>query len=818
MAAREVVRLKWWAAVLSKAILIGKSGIRLLLWRPRQLWPALAAIGVAVAVCTAVLTVSFGVLLRALPYKQSERLVELRDAKQGWLHGAVSSRQYRVVGSEATTLEALAVWSSLKVLLESAGEADFTRGAAVSPNLFSVLGVSARAGRGLRTGDDRAGAPAPIVLSHKIWERRFGGDWSVVGRIVQLDGVGHRVVGVMPRGFFFPTAQEEFWIPAPWLVHPGLDWEAQAIGRLKQGVTPSQARSEVQNLLRSQGMDWAAVSVTPIQSVRLSRVKSLLAVLLGAAGIVWLIATLNASAVLRAHSLQRAARRSLEHALGAGHAWLVCAECVYLLCAAAVAVLVALPLVSIVFKVAVWVQPSVLQGFDHLAVTSSTVLLAGGIALVTALLAGMPGLRHGMRVARESASAAGLGGGRLLTRRPVVGALVLAVQMGVTSGLLAQISVFAWRLQKTAFADIGVATSGMMTVRVRLPNEAFRTAWQEADFCQNLLRELEGAAGVNGRHVAISNCLPLTDEEELISTRRADVPFLDALKPMVGLRIVSPGYFRTVGARVLAGTVFDGSETPGTGRVAVVTDNLARYLFNDQNPVGQRLSVMMRQWTIVGVVPGSRPTLQSDPRMEVFLPYTQVPTAHNPDGLMKNMWLLFRSQDGDGRGFIPLVRATASGLHTGVVLSEASTMEDRVYASLADRIVAVTAGAVLAMVALVLAGVGLYAAFNEAVIGRRREIAIRAALGAAPPRLVWDTVRAPVGAVCAGLVLGLVLAWMLNEVSPALVLGMAPALAGERVKVFAMAAALLGAVASTAALLPARKALQVPPSELLRSE
>ncbi len=804
--------------MLSKAILVWESGVRLLLSRPRQLLPALAAIGVAVAVCTAALTVSFGVLLRPLPYGQSERLVELRDGKRGWLQGALSSGQFRVVDSEATSLEALALWGPVKVLLESAGEAEYTRGAAVSPNLFSVLGVTAQAGRGLRAGDDRTGAPGPIVLSHTIWERRFGGDWSVVGRTVRLDGVGHRVVGVMPRGFFFPTTQEEFWIPTTLLVQGGVNWEAPAIGRVKQGVTPSQARSEVQNLLRSQGMDWAAVGVSSIQSVRFNRAKSFLAVLLGAAGIVWLIATLNASAVLRAHSLQRAARRSLEHALGADRVWLVCVECVYLLCAAAVAVLVALPLVYIVLKVAAWGQPSVLQGLDHLPVTSSTVLLAGGIALVTALLAGMPGLRHGMRVARESASVAGLGGGRLLTRRPVVGALVLAVQMGVTSGLLAQISVFAWRLQKTAFADIGVTTSGLMTVRVRLPNEAFRNSRQENDFYYSLLGQLEDAAGENRGHLAISNSLPLTDEEELISARRADVPFENALKPMVGLRIVSAGYFRTVGARVLAGTVFDGSETVGAGRVAVVTDNLARYRFKDRDPVGQRLVVAMRQWTIVGVVPGSRPTLQSDPRMEVFLPYTQVPTMNMPDGLMKNMWLMFRSRDGNDTGFVPLLRATLSRLHQGVVLSEASTMENRVYASLADRIVAVTAGGVLAIVALVLAGVGLYAAFNEAVIGRRREIAIRAALGAAPPRLVWDTVRAPVGAVCAGLVLGLVLAWILNEVSPALVLGMAPALAGERVKVFAMAAALLGAVASTAALLPARKALQVPPSELLRSE
>ena len=800
---------------------------RTLLRQPGFALMAVLTLALGIGANTAIFSVIDAALLRSLPYREPGRLVHLWETKRSRDFERREASypdflDWRAQGTEV--FEGLAGYTGRPVTLTDAGEATRVRGAAVTANFFDLLGVNAVAGRTFVGGEDGLEAKRVAVISHGLWQRRFGGEPGAVSREVTLDGQAYTVVGVLPADFQFALLGDtEVWTPlalTPDVASRRYMHWVKVVGRLKEGASLEAAQARLATIAsRIEQDDSAAHAGVGLRAVELQDefvgpVRPVLFVLLGAVGFVLLIACTNVANLLLARSAARQKEVAIRAALGASR-WRVVrqllTESVLLsVVGGAAGLMIALWGVDLLVSLIPAGQLAQMPYLRSLSLNRDVLLFAMGLSLLTGVLFGLTPALSASRADLQGALKEGgrntvSRGSRRLRDLLVVAEVALALMLLVGAGLLMKSLVVMLRV------DPGFDPKGLLTMRIALPPSRYKEDDKAVRFYDELLRRVASVPGVRG--AALTSNLPLagdggTGTPQIVGRSTPASELTEA-----HLRTVSANYFEVLGVPTVRGRSFaerDGAQAPP---VLLVNKTYAERVFPNEDPVGQRITFKFTndvQFEIVGVV-GDEKVLSLDART------TPVVYFHMPqDSYFDSAALVVRTDAADPLALASTVRSEVRALDAEVPVFAVQTLEQMVAGSRAAfmrRYPAYLTG-VFACVALLLALVGIYGVVSYSVAQRTHEIAVRVALGAR----TRDVLRLVLGhgllLALGGIVVGAAGALALTRLISGLLFGVSAA----DPAVYGLVALLLAAVALLACLVPARRATKVDPMVALRYE
>ena len=814
-----------------------RFGLRSLLKRPGFTLVAVLTLALGIGANSAIFSVVNAVVLRPLPYAAPERLVALWGNlnQKGFEELELSAPEFADFRARgAHVFEDAAAYYEGGFNLTGAGEPERVRGVYATAGLFNTLGVAPSKGRAYTAEEDRPGSNDVVVISHSLWRRRFNSDPAVAGKSVMLDGRASTIVGVMPADFHFPDKDTDIWKPAAFdadLLSPNNRGShfMNAVARLKPGFTLERASEEVAALARAQGAEnpntyqrGFGASIRPLaEEVVGPSVRTSLFVMLGAVGLVLLIACANVANLLLARAASRRKEVAVRTALGAGRARIMrqlLTESVLLsLAGGAAGLVLALWGVDVLVALAPEGTPRVTEvGLD-----ARVVAFTFGVSLLTGVVFGLAPALHASKVdLNESLKEGGRGTGESAGRGSlrgllVVGEFALALVLLAGAGLL--IKSFARVLGESP----GFDARGVLTMRLVLPQTKYRSYEEHRAFYSNLFGRLRALPGVES--VGANNLLPLNgnggSRTFLIEGR--PVPPGQS-KPEEQLRFITPGYFASLRVPVLRGRDFDERDVQTAPRVAVVTRAMAERHWPGEEAVGKRIAYagiargqeQRPEWIeVVGVVGDVRHRgLDLESKPEIYVPVYQPLFSNRPVPPL-SLYVAVRTS-GDAGALAASVRREVAAVDPEQPIANVRTMEERLAESVAQRRFNMTLLGVFACVALVLAGVGVYGVMAYAVSRRTHEIGIRVALGAQRGDVVRLVLRQGMWLALGGVGAGLAGAYAATRLMSGLLYGVSP----TDPLTFAGVAALLAAVGLLACLVPARRATKVDPMVALRYE
>ena len=785
------------------------------IWRaPLVALVAALTLGVGIGGATAVFAVVDAVLLRPLPFPDADRLVRIWELTRDGDRFSFADANYLDVQAQSRTLAAVAAYNEVtgaSAVLSGDGDPERIAAVAISASLPATLGVTAQVGRTFTAAEDRRGADsARILLSDSLWRRRFGADPAIAGRIVRLDGKPYVVTGVMPPRFAFPGGADA-WIPLA--ADPAGDRGDKGlavIGRLAPAATLAQARGELAEIARRIGAahpesnaGWSADAIPFDEWIVAPRVRDAVWVLSGAAAVLLLLACANIANLLVARAVTRRAEMQMRAALGASRARLARQLFTESALLATFGTLAGVLFASWAVEILRALGSGRVPRLDGLGLDGGVLLftcLAGAASCVVfglapALHAARADLRTGMDEAvRYSA------GSRRIRNALVVVEVALALLLLVGAGLLAN------SFLRLVAVDAGFEAEGAIAIPLELPGSRYEEG-RAAAFYAELLERVRAVPGVQAagatstnpfRQFGFSNSVTPED-------RAADAPPSGLVQ--AGWRSVTPGFFDAMRIPVLSGRAFGPADRDGSERVAIVSDSLARRLWPGDSAVGKRIfwgDTSGRTRTIVGVVGDIRDVqLDADPPPILFVPHAQVD--------LPSMTVVVRTPASLAivapaiRG---IVREMDPALPAPPIQEVAASRGE---AAAGPRFNLAVLGA-FATIAFVLAVTGVYAMLAFSVSERRREIAVRLALGADGPRIAGLVFREGIVLAAAGIAAGTAAALVVTRALSGALFGIT---ATDPVT-FASAAAALLAVAGLACYLPARQATRLDPVAILR--
>ncbi|HEY3119455.1 MAG TPA: ABC transporter permease [Vicinamibacteria bacterium] len=796
---------------------------RTLLKAPAFTAAAVLTLALAIGAHTALFTLVNAILLRPLPgIADPGRLVNVHvhaTAPGGVRFGSFSHPNYRDLREQQRALSGLAAFNGRGVSLGGPSGPELVGAQLVSGNYFSVLGVQPMRGRLIADADDRAPGSSPVaVISHALWQRRFGGDPQAVGRPLTLNGFPFTVVGVAPVGFHghFVGFPFEVWVPLSMAAQaaPGEDLMArqsgwlELVGRLAPGVTAAQAQASLAAVAAQLERDYPTTNkglgvdlrpMTGIDDSLRPGVLSFLAALQAVGLAVLLIACVNVAGLLLARAATRRREVAVRLAVGASRADLVRQLLTETLVLFALGGLGGLAVAAWTADLLHAFQPSfpVPLRFD-LRLDLRVVAFGLGSTLLTALLFGLAPALQASRVdlvpALKNQAAGGPGRSRLR-------GLFVAGQVALSVALLAGAGLLVRTLHRARSLDPGFDADGVQTARLDLSLLARDEAYGRA-FYRRLVEAVQAAPAVEA--VSLTRSVPLRGTGTLVTPVQVEGRAGDPVA--VGFNVVAPRYFETLRLPLVAGRDFratDGPEAPG---VAIVNQALARRFWPDQDAVGRRLQRGKAALEVVGVARDSaygRPGEAPEPHL--YLPHAQ---SFSP-----RMTLLARAR-GDLAPLAARIRAEVAGLEKDLPVLESTPLTEAVAFALFPQRMLATIAAALGGLGLLLAGTGLYGVVAYSVSRRAREMGVRVALGARARDLSVMVVREGFTLALYGLLPGLLLAVAAGRVLRSMLHGLSPA---DPLALGAVAA-LLAAVAGVASYLPARRASAVDPMVALRYE
>ena len=791
--------------------------------RPGFTAVAVLTLAVGIGANTAIFSVVNGVLLRPLPYEGADRIGilwhELGDGAQNLpaVH-ALDARDYR---ERSELLEAVTIATGREWILGAGDDTEIVDVGVVEVGFFELFGVAPALGRSFRPEEDAPGAAPTAVLSHRLWARRYGGDPSIVGRSIELDGASMRVVGVLPASFTLHLPPEAFLLRDAelWTTlrldparQPPRNYTAYtSFVRLRPGVTFDEAQSELEALaavLRTEHPVHAASNlqarVVPLLHDVVKGAEATLQLLLGAVGFVLLIACANVANLVAVRGQSRAHELSLRAALGAGRAGLVRLVMMESLAlsgaGAALGALLAMGGLGAIEAAAAGTVPRL----DSVGVDGAVLGFVAAVAMVSAVLVGLlPALESAGRDPAQALSPdARATGGRRRTRfrdALVVGEVAASLVLLVGTGLMVR-----------GFIALGSARPGYeientLTFRVSLPEAAFPEDEARIAFRDELFEVLSGLPGV--LQVAGISQLPLTGSGPLAPYAYDEETATNWESVTGDIRFVTPGFFAAVGAR-LEGSEFHRTDGESGNRL-IVDDRLAGRAFPEGDAVGQLLQVNpddapeeIRYARIIGVVDHLR--LHDLGRPHLTQLYFLMQGAPRFSAVMRT--------SGDPAGLVPAVRAAVARLAPGAPVEDVRTMSDLASASLAPTRLTLGLMSAFGVVALLLASIGLYGVLSYAVTQRTREIGVRMALGQDPARVRRLVMLEGGRLVAFATVLGLAAAALLSRAATGVIYGVEPL---DPLTYVSTSLVLAGASA-VACWVPALRATRVDPATALR--
>ena len=793
-------------------VLLADLRYTLRLMRRAPLFTASVVLTIAMGIgaTTTMFTVVNAVLVRPLPFADPSRLVWVAE-KNDTLHlptfGA-SVLNYLSWRERTQTLDLAAIGFGSYNIVDG-GEPEQFVGGRLTPSLLAVLGLQPILGRGFLDGEDAPGAPAVALLGEGVWKRRFGGDPSIVGRAVKLNGLPHTVVGIAPPGLSVLTGGD-VWTPLT--LDPAheirLNHVINVVARLKPHVTFTQAQADVDAVSADVGRQYPDVKLWGIRLVTFSNwlvaapLRTALFVLLGAVACLLLIACANVANLLLVRAAGRQREMAVRTAIGASGSRLLRQTLVESLALSVIGGCIGVAAAIVAVRAIASALPPSTLPVPELPIDATVLVVAVVVTIATGLIFGIvPALQSSTPdVSAMLKHGARLGGTRRRLRATLAGAeLALATLLLVGAGLLAR------SLVRLEHVPLGFRPEQVLTFQVSLPTEKYPPDGKAQAFYRELQASLQALPGTTG--AAISSGVPLGNGTY---TTTPVTPIGGSILPAntsvpIDWRTVSTGYFRTLGIALIRGRDFAEADHVGDPKVGIVSEETAAKLWGHDDPLGRVIRIGPRQLRIVGVVGDVHNTALNQDSPTVYIPMGMK--------LWSVMDVAVRTSV-DPPSLLPTIRARVRALDAEVPLSNVRAMTEWVSASAAQPRLSASLLGMFAIAALALAAIGAYGVVAYSVSQRTREIGLRLALGAQRREVVGLVVREGMTVGVAGVAIGLVTALAGSRLLESLVFGIDvrdPA-------TFAAVALSLLAVALAACAVPARRASRVDPMVALREE
>jgi predicted permease len=783
---------------------------------------AVIALALGIGANTAIFSVVNTVLLRPLPYKDPERLVMVweEDTRHGYPTDTPAAANYVDWRDQNQSFEGMAAIADESFNLTGSGDPERLEGRRVSASLFPLLGVEPQIGRVFTATEDQPGSQRVVLLSYGLWQRRFGGDPGIVGKPLTLNGETYIVTGVMPARFQFPSNDDEAWVPIALTAQEAANRNRHylfVVARLKPGVTLAQAQTDMSTIatrLQQQypeaNADLGAVVMSLHEHV-VGDIKPALLILLGAVGLVLLIACANVANLLLARAAVRQKEIAVRVALGARRLRLIRQFLTESLLLSLLGGVVGLAIAfgGMIFLKA-FIPENISQARDislDFRVLGFTLLVSVVTGLIFGLAPSIQATRFNqIETLKEGGRDAATGGsGKRLRSLLVMAEVAISLVLLIGAGLL--INSFL-RLRNI---DPGFRANNLLTMKIVLPEPKYEEPERRSTFYTDLIQRVQSLPGV--RSAAVTTNLPLYRQGNSISVSiegRSEPPPGQEL--IVVTRIISPGYFDTMSIPLLNGRPFTEQDTHTSPNVVVISETMARRFWPGEDAIGKRIAAgrarTPEDWIqVVGVVKDVRQfELTAEPRPQMYMSYRQAAFFEPRDLVVKT--------DVDPASMATTVRKTVWDIDKDQPVSNIRTMEDILAGSIARQRFSMLLLAIFAGVALVLAGVGIYGVMSYSVAQRTREIGIRMALGAQTGAVLKLAVAYGMKLVIAGIVIGLIAAFALTRVMSTLLFGVT----ATDPATFTLISLLLVAVAALASYIPARRATKVNPIIALRYE
>ena len=782
---------------------------------------AVLTLALVIGANTAIFSVISAMLLRPFPYWHPEQLVSL-NVKDQTTDYPLTLMRYELLRDKARSFTGVAAWTNDNFNLSGVGEPVQVPVARVTPNFFSLLGVTPELGRTFTDAEGRPEGQQVVLLSNAIWRSRFNSNPNIVGQKIALDGVPNVVVGVLPAGVQFPfVGPADVWTPryfeltlmTPQRLRMGVGY-LSLVGRRRAGTTPAQGDAELAVLNQEYRAEnptapdkgaEARMTASPLRDTVVGDVRAKLWMLMGAVGLLLLIGCSNVASLLLSRALARKRELAVRTALGASRTVVTRQMLTESMMLAVSAGMLGILLAWVADRALMAWGASQLPTGVPVGVDVRVLLFTVGITVLTGL---MTGIFPAMQIARTDLNntlrdeGRGVSGGRTRTRLKnllVVSQVALSLLLVIGAGLLVR------SFERLLRVDPGFDAHDLLTMEVSLPTEKYSTPQKQIAFFDETLGKIAGLPGV--REAAMSAAKPLTIKRvsPVLPEGQPDLPL--AQRPFVIIEAISPKWFETMRIPLLGGRAFTDGDDANTPRVVIVNETFARRFWPGESPAGKHMVVGRgpMESEVVGVTADVRNKgLAENSQAQVYLPFKQLPWG--------DMNLVVRTAV-PPTGLAPAVREQIASVDPDQAVTGVKTVDDLVDASRAQaRFMALMLGGFSAT-ALALAMIGLYAVLAWMVAQRRQEMGIRMALGAERANIVWLVVRQGLLLVATGVAVGLIFGLVLTRF-------MASALykTGARdALTFAVTPLLFLGIALVACYLPARRATKVDPLEALKA-
>ena len=809
-----------------------RYAVRMLRKNPGFAAVVVITLALGIGANTAIFSFVNAVLLNPLPFPDSDRLVFITETMNSGDEMSVSLLNFRDWQARSRSFEELGGVCFVTFNLTGVDTSQRLVGQAVTMNYFSILGVQPQFGRIFTSEDDKYGATRTALISDSLWRNTFGADPNIVGRSLNLGTGNFTVIGVMPPRFEF-LVKSDIWAPLSGWLRPDSPWfdrgnhmGLNAVGKLKSGISVNQAESEMRQIAAQLEKEYSASNsgnsafTRSLQTLLVHEVRSTLLVLMGAVGFVLLIACVNVANLSLARSLVRQQEMGIRMALGAGRGRLIrqmlSESFVLSVLGGAAGILIARWLLSALIRLA----PDNLPRVADVRLSGRVLLFTAGLTLLTSLLFGLLPALSATRITAAFSQT-----GRTSTAAPIRRRLfdsLLVAEIALALVVLTGAGLMTRTMYKIANVDPGFRTDHLLTMRLDIvgPKYADNLAQQQS-FQRAVLINVKALPGVESAAFTLS--LPIAGSQWGSVFIVGDQPVPERSQiPTAAFNPATPEYFQTMGIRLLQGRLFTDADGPKSPEVVVINETMARRFWPNESPIGKRLKQGWPEWKtpwreVIGVVADVKlnGVIETTP-LHVYLPVAQTENT--------SFYLAVRTSV-EPQTLAGPVQTAVHAVDSQIPLYQVRTMEERLGRAVVSQRAAMILLSAFAVVAMLLAVVGIYGVISWGVVQRTREMGLRMALGALRRDVMWLVLRRSMLLVLAGVTLGLLGAFALTRLLGAALTeggpGKTPLLFGVQAMdpiTFILTPILLALVAFLACCLPARRATKIDPLVALRYE